>query len=731
MSLSIGTVLENRYRIDALLGQGGMGAVYRALHLGLNQFVAVKENSVASPVSIRQFTREARMMARLRHPNLPRVIDHFVLSDGAQYLVMEYIEGEDLGQILKRTGPLSKTRALAWIDQVCNALTYLHRQSPPIIHRDVKPGNIKITPQGQVFLVDFGIAKVGDVRTRTSTGALGVTPGFSPPEQYGAGRTDARSDVYALGATLYALLTGRVPPDSVQRLIKAATLVPPRQFRPDLSPAVASAVSAALSTTPTDRPQTIAAFRTLLAERPKPILPGAALPAPRPAASAPRRGEGTPHTPSRRRVPGWTLLTGGAVALLVCGLTAVVLSVALPSLLGTGPTSWGKPVPSPGPSDVLPTQEVPQPTPPPEDTPILGSQGATLEITNDSGADVWYVHFSPSEADRWGEDWLGDEVIEAGETYAITGIPEGVYDVRAQDYDEEQIETFWEVALEGNMNWTITGEAALEIVNESGDRIASLYISPTDSDTWGIDRLGDDVIDAGATSTVDGISRGSYDIKAEDADDNPVETVYNVPLSGEMSWTVTGKADLPSRAVLHGEDDFSDNRNNWGLDVETDDAVYMRPADGEYCILVKSSNFTAWEWYRPLRTDEFAAELSCYVEGAADAACGLGFGPDGDNLYWFEVTAYDQRYALFLQENGEWQDKLVEGTVSRDINPNAANYMSVERVRGVMSLFVNGVLVGRVDSDRFPTGRVGIGGATYEEGYGTICMDDLRVWRLE
>ena len=264
MPFAIGTVLENRYRIDALLGAGGMGAVYRAWDGRLHQDVAIKENALASPASARQFEREARMMARLRHPNLARVIDHFVTPAGVQYLVMDYVEGEDLGQIVKRVGPLDEARALAWIDRACDGLTYLHSQDPPIIHRDIKPSNIKITPRGEVYLVDFGIAKIGDAREHTTTGALGVTPGFSPPEQYGTGGTDERSDVYALGATLYALLTGESPPESVQRTIRAAALTPPQTLRPGLSASVASAVEAALETAPTDRPQTVAAFQALL-----------------------------------------------------------------------------------------------------------------------------------------------------------------------------------------------------------------------------------------------------------------------------------------------------------------------------------------------------------------------------------------------------------------------------------------------------------------------------------
>jgi serine/threonine-protein kinase len=228
MSLAEGTVLESRYRVDVLLGEGGMGAVYRAWDTRLDCYVALKENTLSmSPASAEQFIREAKTLARLRHPNLPRVSDYFVLPNGAQYLVMEYVEGEDLAQLVARYGPLDEVRALAWIEQVCDALVYLHSQSPPLIHRDVKPANIKISPQGKVMLVDFGIVKVGNAQMRTATGAVSVTPGYSPPEQYGAGGTDVPSDIYALGATLYTLVTGETPPESVQRAVGTVQLVIP------------------------------------------------------------------------------------------------------------------------------------------------------------------------------------------------------------------------------------------------------------------------------------------------------------------------------------------------------------------------------------------------------------------------------------------------------------------------------------------------------------------------
>jgi serine/threonine-protein kinase len=201
MTLTTGTVLRNRYRIVKLVGQGGFGAVYRAWDLTLEQPVAVKESFGAGPEAQRQFEREAKLLAGLRHNSLPVVIDHFIVPGQWQYLVMDFIEGRSLGAMLAERGrPLAEAEALPWIRQVCDALTYLHTRTPPIIHRDIKPENIIITNEGRAMLVDFGISKVYDPAKGTTLGAKAVTPGYSPPEQYGRGRTDSRSDADATAA---------------------------------------------------------------------------------------------------------------------------------------------------------------------------------------------------------------------------------------------------------------------------------------------------------------------------------------------------------------------------------------------------------------------------------------------------------------------------------------------------------------------------------------------------
>jgi formylglycine-generating enzyme required for sulfatase activity len=267
MTLNQGQILNSRYRIVKLLGQGGFGAVYKAWDLTFERTCALKENFESSPDAQRQFFREAKILANLTHPGLPRVTDYFSLPGQGQYLVMDFVEGQDLCEKLNQAGgQLPEAQALGWITQVCDALTYLHRQNPPVIHRDIKPANIKITPDDRAMLVDFGIAKTFDPLTKTTRGARAVTPGYSPPEQYGQGTTDSRSDIYSLGATLYTLLTGAEPVESVQRLI-GATLIPPRQLNPNLSPGLETAILKSMQPQPTERFQDAGEFKAVVSSQ--------------------------------------------------------------------------------------------------------------------------------------------------------------------------------------------------------------------------------------------------------------------------------------------------------------------------------------------------------------------------------------------------------------------------------------------------------------------------------
>jgi serine/threonine protein kinase len=261
--LASGTLLENRYRIRTLLGQGGMSRVYLADAIHLGVLVAVKENLQDSVEARSQFEREAQILARLSHPNIPRVIDRFTDSkSGQQYLVMEYVDGEDLATMIRRTGALPEATVIIWIRQILDAVEYLHHQQPQVIHRDIKPANIKITPQGKAVLVDFGISKFYDPTRGTMTGLPAVTAGYAPPEQYGF-KTTERSDIYALGATLYTMLTGRVPPDAPLRQAGEEVLAPPHQFA-TISPQIEKVILRAMEVQTTERWQTAGDLRAAL-----------------------------------------------------------------------------------------------------------------------------------------------------------------------------------------------------------------------------------------------------------------------------------------------------------------------------------------------------------------------------------------------------------------------------------------------------------------------------------
>jgi len=270
MSLEIGKVLNNRYRVVELLGKGGFGAVYRAWDLNLDRDCAIKENLGDSPEAERQFRREASFLVELNHPNLPRVFDSFVLEGQRQYLVMDYIGGQDLQQIMERSEkPLEFSKISPWLSQVCDALLYLHAQNPPIIHRDIKPANIRITEKEKAVLVDFGIAKLFSPDAKTTLGARAITSGFSPPEQYGSGSTDARSDIYALAATMYYLLSGKKPADSVDVLSRnAPTPAPLSSLNPVIPASIGAAIDRGMQVERQNRFQNVADFKSALFQQP-------------------------------------------------------------------------------------------------------------------------------------------------------------------------------------------------------------------------------------------------------------------------------------------------------------------------------------------------------------------------------------------------------------------------------------------------------------------------------
>jgi len=269
------TLLQNRYLVVKQIGQGGMGAVYIATDQRFGSTVALKETFFNDPAMRKAFEREARLLNHLRHPALPRVSDHFAEEEG-QFLVMEYIAGDDLAEKLKeRGGAFPFNEVLNWADQLLDALDYLHTQEPVVIHRDIKPQNLKLTPRNAIVLLDFGLAKgtpAMQVSKMTATGSVfGYSRNYAPLEQIQGAGTDPRSDLYSLGATLYHLITGVAPADAVTRATAVINgqpdpLRPASEVHPQVTPAVAELINNAMAQNASQRPQTASAMREALRE---------------------------------------------------------------------------------------------------------------------------------------------------------------------------------------------------------------------------------------------------------------------------------------------------------------------------------------------------------------------------------------------------------------------------------------------------------------------------------
>jgi serine/threonine protein kinase len=268
------TLLQNRYLVLNQIGQGGMGAVYVATDQRFGSTVALKETFFDEPGLRKAFEREARLLNHLRHPALPRVSDHFAEDEG-QFIVMEFIAGDDLAEKLRERGgafPLSEV--LNWADQLLDALDYLHTQEPPIIHRDIKPQNLKLTPRKHIVLLDFGLAKgtLAHQAAGTATKSVfGYSRNYAPLEQIQGAGTDPRSDLYSLAATLYHLMTNVTPPDALARATAVLNgqpdpLILANEVHPQVTPAVAEIISKAMAQNAGLRPQTAAEMRELMRE---------------------------------------------------------------------------------------------------------------------------------------------------------------------------------------------------------------------------------------------------------------------------------------------------------------------------------------------------------------------------------------------------------------------------------------------------------------------------------
>lgn len=679
MPLQPGEILNNRYRIEEALAVGGMGAVYRAFDTILHIQVALKENIQTGDFFIRQFHLEAKLLAGLVHPNLPRVTDHFTLGSECQYLVMDFIDGIDLRQRISQTGTIPEEEVIRIGAVVCDALAYLHARQPAIVHRDIKPGNIKITPSGQIFLVDFGLAKI-DPEGKTSTGAQAFTPGYSPPEQYGQG-TETRSDIYALGATLYACLTGEIPPDGLERAMGNSTLTPILKINPRVSPKTAQAIEKAMNVRLEQRFANPQEFRSTLVPPTVPIAPtqkrqppvepprtalprtpvvqqpdGYRYPPPQQPPAQPQVAAVPPR--SSRQPILWAaailflivLIAGGVVfAMLIAPKPAPTALAIIPQVTAETPTLTSQPtqtetaqptatdLPSPSPTDTLsptqtltPTQPAPTTSPTPAATPQGGGPGQ--------------IAFSLSQGDKT-QIWLTG--IDGSGLFQVTNLPDGACQ---PDWSPDSERIVFVSPCQGRQD-TYSG-ASLFIIKANGTGLIPLATLPGgDFDpAWSPD---------GKTIAFTSLRSGKANIYLYDLATNLVTRISSpVNIERRPAWSSDG-SQIAYETRRNGPSQI------W---IMNSDGKNMR----EFSTLNGSSSMPAWAPFdsatpgkglivysqgtdQPYLTgrefDNPAAEeghINEKVTGIQDAR----FSPDGWWLVYTQVQAGGSSSIFFMMRNG-------------------------------------------------------------------------------
>jgi serine/threonine protein kinase, bacterial len=334
--LQANTILNNRYMVHLKIGQGGMAAVYRAMDTRTHALLAIKEMSDSfsgSPqdhqMAVSNFQREANLLSSLRHPNLPMVTDFF-RENNKHYLVMEYVDGVTVGDILANQGhAFDEPTVIRWAIQLCDVLTYLHHQNPPVIFRDLKPDNIMLSKSGQLKLIDFGIARFFKVGNSRDTQALG-TVGYAAPEALN-GQTDARSDIFSLCVMLYQLLTGFDPCN------RPYALPPIRQINHTISHGLEQIIQRGLSLGPEQRFQSAVEMRTQLVG-----LQGQQKPVPPQPINIPVNAPVKSNRPTTRLIMAALKLgTGQIIGFLAAGVAVLVLAAwLLTPVLRSVPIDW-------------------------------------------------------------------------------------------------------------------------------------------------------------------------------------------------------------------------------------------------------------------------------------------------------------------------------------------------------------------------------------------------------
>jgi serine/threonine protein kinase len=569
-----GTTL-GKYEIVRQLGKGGMATVYLGRQTSIGRTVAIKvmpRHFMHDDTFMQRFEREVKVIAELQHPRVLPVFDYGQI-EGRPYIVMAYMAGGTLTDRIEQ-GPMPLEEIERLVTQIAEGLDHAHRKG--VIHRDFKPSNVLLDEHGNVYLADFGIAKISEVTVNlTGTGVVG-TPTYMAPEMAREGMVTPAVDIYALGVTLYQMLTGRVPyegqtPLSVMMAHATRPIPNVRAERPDLPEGIAAVVERALAKTPEARYATAGD----LAEALKQAIAGQTW---EPAAAGDQGVATAIHTPPERTQPESEWMTPrpptpepptstrprtptppppkkkqrrwGLIAAIV-GVVAVVGCIVGVAALGglAALFSGATPTPLPPPTD-LPTN--PPPTEAPTVAPTLGPSptastggGGTgaetlLVIDNQSAQTVCELYVSPRDSDTWGDNQLNpDTVIASGDTFTLEGVPSGVYDMQVLDCNQYLLASRYGVELSGQeVHWSVLDkDATLLVINNSDLAVCGIYVSSPGDTIWGLSQLGENQLAQGGQVEV-AVANGTWDLRAEACDGDVYWEEYEVAIDSYQEWTL-------------------------------------------------------------------------------------------------------------------------------------------------------------------------------------------------
>lgn len=545
-----------RYEIKASLGRGGMATVYHANDPSFARDVAIKvlpHEFLHDPTFRARFEREAQTIAKLEHSAIVPVYD-FGEHEGQPYLVMRYMAGGSLNDRIK-LGPMPFGEAAAIIQRIGTALDSAHRRD--VIHRDVKPANILFDQEGDAYLSDFGIVKVAEVTAQLTGTSIVGTPSYMAPEMVEAGNVSPLIDVYALGVTLFQMLTGKLPyetdtPFGVLLAHANKPIPDAREFRPDLPDEVQAVIEQAMAKDPAERYQTAGDLAAGLAaavsgapEGEVPLLPTEVIPVVPDAGWQTVKQERTteaaaptdvvePHVavpaqPEKRKgLPVWAWILGGVLAVVCCAGIGIV---TLASIGGEeAPTETPVPTDTP----------VPTVTPLPTATEEVVTETTTLLLDNRSDVTICYLYVAPSKSGEWGPDQFGEGVtISSDETFTLSNIPLGTYDMKIEDCSNEIIDLRYNVSLDASgYTWTVTStQATLTVINNSSYDLCFLYISTSSTD-WGPDQLHPDQIIGPGERVGFTVPSGTWNLRGETCDREIYWEQMGVEIQVSYEWTL-------------------------------------------------------------------------------------------------------------------------------------------------------------------------------------------------